>query len=333
MLRTQEHEEATIAETMADVVVVGAGVIGLTTAVCLAEAGRKVLVLTADPPLETTSVAAGAMCGLTVTGPDDPATEWAEVAARDFLTLADKPGTGVHLMRGRLVSDVGDAPPPWAADVPGYAACTSDELAGFRVGFWAVLPFADMPRYLRYLLSRLELADGRVELHPVASLSEAAALAPFVVNCTGVWARDLVPDPQVRPVKGQHVIVENPGLDTFLFEGSESSSWVGFFPYEDHVVLGGVAIEDDWDLTADPGLCEQILTRCIAVEPRLADAKVLGTLVGLRPVRPSVRLEEQPLGSGRCIHCYGHGGAGVSLSWGCAREVTAMIVDTRHQAD
>jgi D-amino-acid oxidase len=326
VLRTQEQEEATIAETLEDVVVVGAGVIGLTTAVCLAEAGRQVLVLTAEPPHETTSVAAGAMSGLTITGPDDPATRWGAVATSVFLTLADQPGTGVHMMRGRLVSDLGDAPPPWAPDVPGYAACTGDELAGYRIGFWAELPFADMPRYLRYLQSRLEAAGGRVKLHPVARLSEAAAMAPVVANCTGVRARDLVPDPQVRSVKGQHVVVENPGLDTFLFEGGEASSWVGFFPYEDHVVLGGVAIEDDWDLTADPRISEQILTRCIAVEPRLADAQVLGTLVGLRPARPSVRLEEQPLGSARCIHCYGHGGAGVSLSWGCAREVADLIL-------
>jgi D-amino-acid oxidase len=224
-------------------------------------------------------------------------------------------------------------PPPWATTVPGYAACSADELAGFRGGFWAELPFADMPRYIDYLLTRLEAVGGRVEHHPVASLTEAAAVAPIVVNCTGVWARDLVPDPQVRPVKGQHVVVENPGMDTFLFEGGATSSWVGFFPYEDHVLLGGVALEDDWDLTADPRISEQILTRCIAVEPRLADARVLGIQVGLRPVRPSVRLDEQPLGSARCIHCYGHGGAGVSLSWGCAREVTVMIVDNQHQAD
>jgi D-amino-acid oxidase len=137
----------------------------------------------------------------------------------------------------------------------------------------------------------------------------------------------------VRPVKGQHVVVENPGLDTFLFEAGAASSWIGFFPYEDHVLLGGVAIEDDWDLTADPRISEQILTRCIAVEPRLSDARVLGSQVGLRPVRPSIRLDEQPLGSARCIHCYGHGAAGVSLSWGCAREVTVMIVDNQPQAD
>jgi D-amino-acid oxidase len=309
-----------------DVLVIGAGVIGLTTAVCLSEAGRQVVVLTADPPHLTTSAVAGAMCGLTITSPDDPATRWGQVATKEFLTLADQPGTGVHLMRGRLVSDWGDEPPPWAAAVPGFAGCTTDELAGYRSGFWAELPFADMPRYIDHLLARLEAGGGRVALRPVADLSEAAALAPVVVNCSGVWAHNLVPDPQVRPIKGQHVLVENPGLETFFYEGSAAPSWVGFFPHGDRVVLGGVAIEDDWDLTPDQRISDQILARCGAVEPRLADAQVLGSQVGLRPSRPSVRLEEESVGSARCIHNYGHGSVGVSLSWGCAREVVAMTV-------
>jgi D-amino-acid oxidase len=309
-----------------DVVVIGAGVIGLTTAICLAETDREVLVRTADPPHLTTSAVAGAMCGLTITGPDDPATRWGQVATKEFLALAEQPGTGVHMMRGRLVSNLADSQPPMAAAVPGFAACMTDELAGYRGGFWAELPFADMPRYIDHLLARLETAGGRVELRSVANLSEAAAVAPCVVNCTGVWAHALVPDPQVRPVKGQHVLVENPGLETFFYEGGAASSWVGFFPHGERVVLGGVAIQDDWDLTPDQRISEQILARCIAVEPRLAHAQVLGSQVGLRPSRPTVRLEEESLGSARCIHNYGHGSVGVSLSWGCARDVEAMIV-------
>ena len=43
--------------------------------------------------------------------------------------------------------------------------------------------------------------------------------------------------------------------------------------------------------------------------------------VGLRPVRPAVRLERD----GHVVHCYGHGGAGVTLSWGCADEVVALV--------
>ena len=307
-----------------DVFVVGAGVIGLTTAVCLAETGRRVVVRAAEPPGRTTSAVAGAMLGLSGTGPDDPMTRWTELAATEFRRLATRPDTGVHTVRGRLVSNWGDEPPPWAAALPGYAACTADERAGFRVGFWAVLPFADMPVYLAYLADRLAAAGGVIEIGPVADL---AAFGPgtTVVNCTGVGARDLVPDPLVRAVKGQHVVVANPGLDEFFFEGGAADSWVGYFPHGDRVVLGGVAIEDDWDRRPDPDVTEQILARCGAVEPRLVGAPVLAVEVGLRPVRETVRLEAEERDGVRCVHNYGHGGIGVALSWGCARDVVALL--------
>lgn len=46
--------------------------------------------------------------------------------------------------------------------------------------------------------------------------------------------------------------------------------------------------------------------------------RVIRTVVGLRPYRPSgFRVQQQDLGGGRLlVHNYGHGGAGVTLSWG-----------------
>ncbi len=48
--------------------------------------------------------------------------------------------------------------------------------------------------------------------------------------------------------------------------------------------------------------------------------RVIRTVAGLRPFRPSgFRVESQELGGGRIlVHNYGHGGAGVTLSWGSA---------------
>lgn len=48
--------------------------------------------------------------------------------------------------------------------------------------------------------------------------------------------------------------------------------------------------------------------------------RVIRTVVGLRPYRPSgFRVETEDLGGGRTlVHNYGHGGGGVSLSWGTA---------------
>ncbi|MCW3064211.1 MAG: amino acid oxidase, partial [Solirubrobacterales bacterium] len=101
--------------------------------------------------------------------------------------------------------------------------------------------------------------------------------------------------------------------------------WAGYFPHGPRVVMGGIATRDDWRLEPDPAIAAGIVERCAAIEPRLRDARVIEHQVGLRPVRPAVRLEEEPLGGMRCVHNYGHGGSGVSLSWGCAREVQAIL--------
>jgi D-amino-acid oxidase len=52
---------------------------------------------------------------------------------------------------------------------------------------------------------------------------------------------------------------------------------------------------------------------------------VLGHRVGLRPGRPQVRLETERRPAGPVVHCYGHGGAGITLSWGCADDITDAV--------
>ena len=86
----------------------------------------------------------------------------------------------------------------------------------------------------------------------------------MVVNCSGVGARALVPDPAVRAVRGQHVVVENPGLEEFFME-EPAPRWAGWFPHGDHAVLGGSADEDDWRLEPDLALADEIVRRCAAI--------------------------------------------------------------------
>lgn len=181
-----------------------------------------------------------------------------------------------------------------------------------------------MLRYLDHLLARFEAAGGALEVRRLRALWEVAGAAPVIVNCTGAGARKLVPDPAVGAAWGQHVIVENPGLDEFFME-APAARWAGFFPHGDHVVLGGIVEENRWSLDPDPAVAEEIVRRCAAVEPRLGEARVLEHRVGLRPAREAIRLEEEGLGPSRCVHDYGHGGTGVGLSWGCAREVAALV--------
>src|SRR5690606_20470654 len=125
-------------------------------------------------------------------------------------------------------------------------------------------------------------------------------------------------DRTVAPVRGQVVYVEQFGLDRWWLD-AEGPTYV--VPRSRDVVVGGTEESGEWSRTPDPVSARDILTRAARLVPELARAKVLRHKVGLRPVRPTVRVERV----GDVIHCYGHGGAGVTLSWGTAEDVIALV--------
>jgi D-amino-acid oxidase len=99
-------------------------------------------------------------------------------------------------------------------------------------------------------------------------------------------------------------------------------------PREETVVLGGTAQRGAGYLSPDPRTAEEIVARCAALVPEAAGARIIEHRVGLRPARTTVRLERDVLADGRpVVHCYGHGGAGVTMSYGCARDVVGLVAD------
>ncbi len=121
-------------------------------------------------------------------------------------------------------------------------------------------------------------------------------------------------------------MVENPGIRDFFCDdtpGAEDLTYI--YPHADIVVLGGTAEPGVWELRPDESKAREIIRRCIAVEPLIAEARVIGQRVGLRPVRSRVRFANEWHGDTLLLHNYGHGGAGVTLSWGCAREIAVLV--------
>lgn len=308
--------------------VIGAGVQGLTTGIVLAEDGWPVRIRTADRPQDTTSSVAGAMWGPTMLNPTDRVEYWGTLTHAELMMLAGDESSGVHLAAGTMAArfDLGDTVPPETRLMPDMRRCEPAELpGGFISGYHATLPLIDMPRYLDYLVDRFTGAGGQLLISPVPSLADAADEARIVVNCTGVGARELVGDPAVRPVQGQHVVVRNPGISEFFVELTTGEQWASFMPHGDRVVLGGTAVEHNWSRVPDPETTAGIIRRCAAVEPRLANPVIQAELVGLRPGRPVIRLETEDYAGARIVHNYGHAGGGVSLSWGCAFEAAGLV--------
>jgi D-amino-acid oxidase len=305
-------------------VVVGAGVTGLSCAVRLAEAGHRVDVLARDLPLETTSVVAAALWYPYKALPQDRVTAWAGASYAAFGELSgDVSGdisgedTGVRMMPGTEVLARRSGDPWWVDAVPEVVHVPPPQ--GYADALSLVAPVIDMPVYLAWLRSRLAALGGTLTRMSLPALPHTDDV---VVNCAGLGSRLLAHDHDVRPVRGQVVLVDGVTLDRWSLDSAGPTYVV---PRKRTVVVGGTDETGDWSRTPSPETATEILHRATRLVPELAGARVVGHRVGLRPVRSTVRLEAE----GRVVHCYGQGGAGVTLSWGCADEVVELVTALR----
>lgn len=309
------------------VVVLGAGISGLWCALALREAGHEVQVVTADDLAGTTSYVAAAVWYPTAVGPAEAVARWGR---ETFAKLAADAGRtpGVSMLRSVSLHRRDPGRPAWLDAVAGLTEVEPVPVdPPWTHGLRCTVPLVEMPVYLPHLLEQVRRAGVSVARRRVAALDELLGLHPdVVVNAAGLAGGPLAGDGTVTPIRGQVVRVANPGLTTSVRDEEHPEGRVYVHPRSADCVLGGTLETGVWDLEPDPGTTRAILRRCREVVPALADAEVLGTAVGLRPGRPEVRLEvDRGLLPVPVVHDYGHGGAGVTVGWGCALEVAGLV--------
>ncbi|KAI1813097.1 nucleotide-binding domain-containing protein [Poronia punctata] len=167
--------------------------------------------------------------------------------------------------------------------------------------------------------------------------------ADVIVNCTGLQSFTLAGDETVYPIRGGLIRVINDGVDfpkvnaalTITADAAHSSNEIVFLvPRNDNILLiGGITEPREWtlDLTLDSPIIKRMRERCEKFLPGLKNARLdpdYPLAQGLRPFRGrNVRVERELRRTGsKIVHSYGHGGAGWSLSFGCAQDVS-MLVD------
>jgi glycine/D-amino acid oxidase-like deaminating enzyme len=91
------------------------------------------------------------------------------------------------------------------------------------------------PVYLQALLDDVARMGGRIEVRELGSPADVEALPePIVVNCTGLGARSLFGDDELRPIKGQLVFqLPQPEVDYIALHGEAY-----MFPRRDGILLG-----------------------------------------------------------------------------------------------
>ena len=303
--------------------VVGAGVSGLSCAVRLLEEGHDVEVVSDRFSPDTVSDVAAAIWYPFLTAPADRADTWGLVTYAELERLAtENPESGVRMRDGREYLRQEVEPPAWGNNIAAFDILDREDIPGGYVFGWQFrAPVIEMHLYMPWLRSRVESLGGTFRQSFVEDLSKVPG--EVVVNCVGLGARELCQDNEVRPARGQVIFLDqDPGIGHF---DQQPETLTYTIPRSDVTVLGGTAQIDDWGMDIRPEDNALILEKVEALWPELDRSKIIGGTVGLRPSRSEVRLEVETIDGRKVFHNYGHGGAGVTLSWGCAEEVVELV--------
>ncbi len=212
--------------------------------------------------------------------------------------------------------------PTWGSKIAAFRVLESDEIpSGYVFGWEFRAPVIEMPLYMPWLKSKAERMGCTFRQDKIGDLSEVPG--DVIVNCVGLGARELCDDGEVIPARGQILFIEqDPGVGHF---DQQPETLTYTIPRSDVTVLGGTAQVGDWGLEHRPEDDDLILSKVEALWPDLDRSKIIGGNVGLRPSRSEIRLELEDIEGRLVVHNYGHGGAGVTLSWGCAEEVVSLV--------
>ena len=334
--------------TQSRITIVGAGIIGLTTACTLLKEYsthpelRLSIISERFSPETTGDISAGYWEPYGFESYDDRLLKWAmftyEIFLSEFFSIkADRAGIN-KLSAYTLIGYQGDGRdktferPVYSESVRHFRMLEQNEMKMFQhlnptEGFVFSTIAVEVKLYLKELRAFLA-EDRRVTFvqKRIERLDELSEDADLVINCSGLGARQLANDPTVRPARGQVIPIVAPWIKSvFNFDTEEGNGYI--IPQCHSVVLGGTFQLNDWNTNPDENDTKKILRMCSKCLPALAEIDGGHAQVGLRPYRDGgVRLEHQRISERLdVIHCYGHSGSGVTLSWGCAKEVVELV--------
>lgn len=345
--------------------VVGAGIIGLTTARCLRRAGVQVVVAAEERGADATSGGAGGYHMPFHIEPMEKVKGWSERTMATYLAEAKEEGGRlagcIELLPAFILFASETAPegPEWGSSpLMKLERLTGDALARelsetagmscpqeYRSAWRFSTVVVDAPRYLALLEAELESMGADLLYGTSLSMEAAKKLARergchAVINCAGLGGADFSGNDSDGVTPGRGVVAQfRRSADSYkavvtteagpLASPSEPAYCI---PRGDVVVVGGSYHEGNYDRNHSPAELARIQRNAHALAPGLANHAPLKVWTGLRPVRHAgVRLEvvtcdeEQDGGLALVAHNYGHGGSGWTIAYGCAEELVGML--------
>lgn len=305
--------------------IVGAGVSGLSSGIRLLEDGWDVTLWSSDFSPNTTSDIAAALWYPFLSAPVERTDVWGSNTYNVLKQLARKKDTGVSMTQTYEYFRSSQPDPSWKDVVDNFERSNENLPTEYVESFSFISPIIEMPIYLDWLMRKYEASGGKLEKKTISSFDVIKSPFDIIINCTGLNSGELLEDEEVYPVRGQIIRVKAPLTEMYLDQQIETLAYI--VPRSEDVVLGGVAQQGSWSLEQNTKDHDFILNKCASIIPELKDAEIIEDLVGLRPGRTEVRLEKEERDGADLIHNYGHGGSGVTLSWGCADEVVELAND------
>lgn len=336
------------------IIVIGAGVLGLTTAVVLQQrTSNPIAILAAELPTDTDPSAdyaspwAGAHYRPIPRTTPQLAYE-AELAMQTFEVMkeiARDPEAGVGLCKGVEYLErpqgveglnSGDV---FAGKDDAFRVLENDELPdGVRWGCEYATYCVNVPVYCRWLMRRFQQSGGRVIRHQLKCAEDAFAVAERlmmgkvkrVVNCSGM---NFGTDPKTQIIRGQTVLVRQQHHQTVTRQNADGS-WSFLIPRPGGggTIVGGSKEVGDLETSVRPETRGVLLRQAVRCFPEFVDDvrnfDVAKDNVGRRPWREGgLRIEaEQVSASKTIVHGYGAGGRGYELSWGASAKIADLVL-------
>src|SRR5687767_2030000 len=253
--------------------VVGAGIMGLTTARLLQDRGWSVTIYSKVMPAETTSNIAGGQWSPTSVFEESRATAAFQAQLKQASRLAYHAfgrfvgaGYGVSWKENYFLNARRTPPSEtyYLREMPDLFPSV-EELEPDQHPFSSpfvyryVTMLIEPDVFLRRTLSDVREAGGRIVIRDFRDRTEVLALEePVIFNCTGLGAAALFDDKELVPVRGQLVFMPpDDRLDYLTIGGGQGVLYM--FPRSDGVLLGGTFERGASHLTPDAATTERII--------------------------------------------------------------------------
>lgn len=322
---------------------------GWTSALRVLDAGFKDVTLVAAtfspiPSKSSPAVYRPAWMGKT---PPELTVKWGKDTAKEFSRLARHGSdsgitstTHVEFYKDEAGPEAAIPDPALSKVMPGFRDATQLEIDTFcpkAAGGWVYGTFMiEGVRFLSQLETRARDMGLRVILDTVEGGAQTVTWCRHAVsiaerpNCRIIVnASGLAGGPECYPIRGDLVLVRAPYVKIAIgeYNPKDPTRPTYIYPRRDHVVLGSYYLEGDGDREERPENTADVIERCAEFMPELRTAPLVGVVPCIRPGRKDgVRLDRiEVAGEYHVVNNYGHGGGGMSISWGCAGDVCRLV--------